>query len=98
MTAVLIEGEAEWCAAALSVFAGIDVEEAQATLLVYAEQELGCEPGTVPVGRIEFAFRLCRDCGRRTDVEVTKDGRGRPGVRAAVGREPSPVPAFARVG
>jgi hypothetical protein len=77
-TAVQTEGEAEWCAAALSHFAGIDTETATTMVEMHAEEELGCEPGMVPAGRIAFTFRLCRDCARRTGVDVTELGeRGR---------------------
>jgi len=74
-TVVLLEGEAEWCIVALSRWAGIGLEEAQATFLVYAEHDLDCEPGMVPDGRIEHGFRLCRECAEQTSVEVSEPGK-----------------------
>jgi hypothetical protein len=71
-TAVLLEGEAEWHIAALMHWAGLDQETATATFQVYAEQNLGCDPGMVPSGRVENGFRLCRDCARKTGVEVSE--------------------------
>ena len=66
---------------------GIPLDQAQATFLVYAEQELGCDPGMVPAGVVTMGVRLCRDCARENDVEVGDlaagelPGVGQPGAR-----------------
>jgi hypothetical protein len=69
-TGFAVEGEAEWCIASLMKVAGLDQETATATFQVFAEQDLGCDPGMVPVGRVEMGVRLCRECAWRTGAHV----------------------------
>ena len=73
-TAALLEGEPEWCVAALSHLAGIPLDQAQATVLAYAENECGCAPGKVPAARITFGFRLCRECASSTGAYIFELG------------------------
>jgi hypothetical protein len=69
-TAVAAKGEAEFIVAAIHRAAGIPIEEAQDTFLVIAEQEMGCEPGTVPKGTVTTAIRLCPDCASKTGTKI----------------------------
>jgi hypothetical protein len=81
-TAFAVVGEAEWAIAGLHALAGIPLDQAEATILVFAQQELGCDPGMVPAGVSTFTIRLCRDCARKTGVEVgSLDAGTIPGVR-----------------
>jgi hypothetical protein len=73
-TAILLEGEAEFHVAALRKLAGIPPDQAKATLLVFAEHELGCDPGKVPTGRCQGGFRLCRDCAEKTNAHIVEPG------------------------
>jgi hypothetical protein len=65
-----VRGSAEAAVAMLAKFGGMSQDKATATFLVYAEQDLGCDPGMVPTGQIEVGFRLCRDCAERTGTHV----------------------------
>jgi phage tail sheath gpL-like len=69
-TAVAFRGEAEFIIAGIHKAAGIPVELATATFAAFAEQELGCDPGTVPTGQVTHAVRLCTDCAQRTGTTV----------------------------
>lgn len=68
-TAVGVEGNAEFHIAAMARLAGIPIDQASGTLLVWLEEQ-GYDPGKVPVGRFSGAFRLCRDCARKTGAKV----------------------------
>jgi hypothetical protein len=72
-TFVQIRGKAEWHVAALMRFAELGQAEATGTFLHWAEEQ-GGRPGMVPEGEIEAAFRLCRDCARRTGADVVEPG------------------------
>lgn len=74
-TALVFRGEAEWAIAGLCVL-GVPVEEASATVEVFAEQELGAPKGTVPAGTLDLGVRVCRDCARKAGFPVGKVGRG----------------------
>lgn len=70
-TAFAVKGSAEAAIAALHLKGGLSVEDAEATVLAYAEHELGCDPGKVPGGDEHvFVFRLCRECAEQTRVSV----------------------------
>jgi len=69
-TAVMLEGEAEFHIAALHHLSGIPLEQADGTVLVAAEHELGCDPGMVPAGRFQLGFRLCTDCAAKTGATI----------------------------
>jgi hypothetical protein len=69
-TGFAAEGKAEFIVVVLHKAAGIPLEEARSTFKVYAEQELGCPPGTMPTGRVSLAFRLCRDCAEQHGCQV----------------------------
>ena len=71
-TVLALKGGAEWIIAAMHKAAGLSLEEASATFHVIAEQEIGCDPGMVPVGRLDFAVRLCRDCAAKTGATVAE--------------------------
>jgi hypothetical protein len=75
---VQVECEAEWHMAALVHFAGLPVDQAEATFLYYGEHDLGCEPDRVPAGKFLESFRLCRDCASRTGRALVVE-RGREG-------------------
>ena len=68
-TVVWTEGDAEFHVAALMKL-GLSQQQASGTLHVYTEQELGCDPGTVPAGRFTLAIRVCRDCAAKTGAKV----------------------------
>jgi hypothetical protein len=57
---------------------GIPLDQADAVVMQFAEHELGCDPGKVPVGEITYAIRLCRDCARKTGVAVMPNTEGDP--------------------
>jgi hypothetical protein len=73
-TVFAVEGVAEWCIASLMRFADLDQETATATFEVFCVTNLGCDPGTVPAGRIEVGFRLCPDCAERTGARLSVPG------------------------
>jgi hypothetical protein len=68
-TAVFLHGEAEWIIAGIHKL-GVPLDQAGAIVRDWAEEEMGCLPGKVPVGRFDFAVRLCRDCAARTGAAV----------------------------
>jgi hypothetical protein len=74
-TAIGFRGEAEWCIAGL-LRLGVPPDQAEATFLPFAKHELGCDPGTVPDGQIDYAVRLCRACANRVGAHVgdVRDG------------------------
>jgi hypothetical protein len=82
-TAVLLRGEAEWCAVALAHWADISTDDAMGILEFWAREEFGCDPGMVPAGRIDCGFRLCRACATRTGAHVSA-----PGELASVYEQP----------
>lgn len=53
---------------------GLPEDEAIATFGYFAEHELGCEPGTVPGGRITHYVRVCRECAAKAGAKVAKVG------------------------
>jgi hypothetical protein len=69
-TGFVVRGPAEATVATLRVFAGIPEEQAEANVLRFAEDELGCAPGHTPSGPVDMEFRLCRDCAARRNVSV----------------------------
>ena len=77
-TALLSEGDAEWHIVTLMKGAGLTQAEAVATFRLYAEQDLGCDPGMVPDGRFVFGHRLCRECARKTGAKVVELGESGP--------------------
>lgn len=81
-TVFLIEGEAEFIIAGIHKAAGLSLDEASATFQVIAGQEMGCDPGMVPVGRMTVGVRLCRECAAKTGTTVSEIGDdGAPGYR-----------------
>ena len=71
-TIVSVQGEAEFVIAVMHHLAGLSLEDAQRTFLVIAAREYGCDPGSVPGGRITTGFRLCRDCAAKTGAHVVE--------------------------
>jgi hypothetical protein len=71
-TGLVLTGPAEFHTASLHTLAGIPMDEAQATVLVAAEQEQGCDPGKVPADPYQSAIRLCRECADRTGAKIGK--------------------------
>lgn len=69
-TAVAFQGEAEFVVAGIRRATGIPLEQAEATFMAFAENELGCDPGMVPTGRITQAVRLCVACAMKAGTEV----------------------------
>jgi hypothetical protein len=76
-TIVQLRGQAEWLIAGLVHLAGISKAEAEAIVLIWAE-ERGYAPGTIPPGWRDYAFRLCRDCAHGTGAVVGKAGEAGP--------------------
>lgn len=68
-TALVFRGEAEWAAAGLHVL-GVSESEALATIELFAEQELGSPPGTVPAGTLDLAVRVCPSCAKRAGFPI----------------------------
>jgi hypothetical protein len=77
LTALALQGSAEWCIAGL-MRVGLDRESAEATFRSWAEDVLGCDPGMVPVGRVTMGVRLCRECAKRTGTNVGESAAGMP--------------------
>lgn len=78
-TGVAVQGEVEFLAAALHKLAGLPLDEAAATAGMFAEDEMGCDPGMVPVGEVTVVIRLCRECAEQTGTqvgEISEDERG----------------------
>jgi hypothetical protein len=69
-TGLVLQGEAEWVIAWLNKVLDLPMEQASRTIEVFCEQELGCEPGTVPAGPFDYAIRLCRECANGTPAIV----------------------------
>jgi hypothetical protein len=68
-TGFALEGEAEWIMVTMHKLAGITQDQAIATFHVMAE-EMGCDPGMVPSGRVTVLVRVCRTCARKTGATV----------------------------
>jgi hypothetical protein len=68
-TGLILRGEAEWIAAALCKL-GLPEEQAYQTFFYVAENELGCDPGMVPAGVVDVAFRVCAPSASRAGMEV----------------------------
>jgi len=58
-TALVLRGEAEFAVAFLHVQLGLPMEQASGTVEVFAKQALGCDPGSVPDGWQDWAWRVC---------------------------------------
>jgi hypothetical protein len=71
-TALVISGEAEYVVAGIHLMAGLSADEAAAVFHHYAEQEMGCDPGMVPAGRMDICIRLCRECAAKNGVVVAE--------------------------
>ena len=77
-TALVLQGEAEWIVAGLTVLGITDVDEATAVV----SQGTGCAPGRMPGGTVTVAIRCCEAC-------VAKSGTGmRVGLLVASGELP----------
>lgn len=76
-TSFVLEGSAEWCIVGLMKLASLDEQTARALVHDYAENVHGCDPGMLPVGRIEFEVRLCRECASRSGATVLDMDLGR---------------------
>lgn len=77
-TAVATQGEAEFHVAFLVKALAIPEDEAIGTINVFAEQELGCDPGKVPGGTFTLIYRLCRDCAAKAKIKVGEISGGVP--------------------
>lgn len=75
-TGVAVRGEFEFTSPRFTRVAGIPLDEAAATGKVLAAQEMGCDPGMVPVGEFTVAIRLCRDCAAKTGTPVADRSLG----------------------
>ena len=91
-TGMLLEGEAEWLAGAVSQL-GIPIEQAT-TMVTASFADLGRDPTVPPPGRHEMLVRICARCAAAVGVPTA------PGLIATdqggVGRIAGPVPRFAQ--
>jgi len=81
-TAIAFHGEAEFAIAALHAKLGLSLDEAMATVRVFSEHELGCEPGMVRRGEFTYLFPVCQECADKAGLPVGQVGSGHvPGIR-----------------
>ena len=80
-TGFALVGEAEWIMGALHELTGTAIEDAEDTLLVYCEHDLGCDPGMVPDGEMTVTFRFCEACAQEAGVPVGDLSGSVPGYR-----------------
>jgi hypothetical protein len=89
-TGMLLEGESEWLAGAVSQL-GIPIERAT-TMVAAFFAEPGLDPPMVPPGRHEMLVRICARCAAAVGVPTA------PGLivtdEGGVGRIAGPVPRF----
>lgn len=84
-TGLAFVGEAVFAAEGLNAL-GLPVEQAVATIQVFAEQEMGCARGTMPEGEQTWVFRVCQDCADHSErfiVSLIAKGKLLPGYHQA---------------